>query len=133
MATMRANRVTAWALLTVAVLADIAGFIFGLYGKFWWFDEVLHAYFFFSFALVLALYAYGAVLTGAREHGLLLVLTVAALGLAGGTLWEIGEWAYDQVVRPNVILPKTDTIIDLVIDMIGGIMGGAVSMRMLRK
>lgn len=133
MATMRANRVIAWGLFAVAVLADIAGFIFGLYGKIWWFDEVLHAYFFFTFALVLALYAHGTVLTGVREHGLLLVLTVAALGLAGGTLWEIGEWAYDQVVRPNVIVPKTDTIRSMIVDMIGGIMGGAISLRMLKK
>ncbi len=130
----RANQTIAWGLLAVAVLADIAGLVFNLYEKLWWFDKAVHAYFFFSLALVLALYAYGVALTGARDHGLLVVLTVGVLTLGLGGLWEIGEWAYDQVVSPqSVIQGKTDTIIDLMMDTIGGLVAGFVTLRMVEK
>ncbi len=125
----RFNRVVAWGLLTVALLASAASSLFDLYKEFWWFDEALHGY--FTFAATLALYAYGALLTGRRRHELLLILTIAGLGLALGTLWEMVEWAYDQAVPSNAILEKSDTMTDLVLDLIGGLAGGFVSLRML--
>ncbi len=90
---------------------------------------MVHAYSFFSLALVVALFAYGAVLTGARNHGLLLVLTVGVLALGLGGLWEVGEWAYDQVVRPySIIQGKTDTILDLLVDIAGATAAGGVAL-----
>lgn len=129
----RANRVTAWALLTVAVLISAASSVFDLYETFWWFDEALHCYFTFAITLVLALYSYGALLTGRRRHEILLILTLAGLGIALGVLWEMVEWVYDLLTPSNSILGKTDTMIDLTMDMIGGVLSGIVSVRMLAR
>lgn len=128
----RSQQVLAWGLLVVGLLASGAGSLWNLYSKIFWYDEVVHGYNFFALALVVAVYAYGVVLTGADRHGLLLVLVIAGLGLALGALWEIAEWTYDQLVRPNIILPKTDTIIDLMIDTAGALLAGFVRLRMLR-
>jgi uncharacterized membrane protein YjdF len=86
----------------------------------------------FAYTLVVALFAYGTVLTGAREHRLLLVLAVGAVGLTMGALWEVAEWAYDQIVGPNVILGKTDTIVDLVMDTLGALTAGYVCLKVLK-
>ena len=72
------NRTLALSLLAVALLASLASSVFELYEKFWWLDEVLHSYFTFSLTLVLALYAYGKMLTGRYQHRILLVLSSAS-------------------------------------------------------
>ena len=88
--------------------------------------------------LVLALYAYGKVLTGHHQHRILLVLSVAGLGLACGTLWEIAEWGYDQTVSSEAIygttLPITDmsdSMTDLIMNLAGSLAAGITSLRML--
>ena len=130
----RTEKGLVWGLAVFGVLAAIASIVFGLYQVFPWFDEVLHAYNFFALTLLLAVYAYGAVLTGAREHGFLLVLTIAVIGLGLGALWEIGEFCYDHfIARPNVILPKIDTIIDMCLDTAGALVAGLLLLWMLRK
>jgi VanZ family protein len=50
-----------------------------------------------------------------------------------GALWEIAEWTYDQFVRPNAILSKTDTIVDLIVDTIGALVAGVIRSGMIRK
>lgn len=132
MRTTRENRIKVWALVGVALLFSILGSALNLYDKFWWFDEVLHGYAMFAYTLVVALFAYGVVLGGAREHRLLFVLAVGGVGLAMGAVWEILEWVYDQIVRPNAILAKTDTILDLVVDSIGALAAGYVCSRILK-
>jgi hypothetical protein len=69
------------------------------------------------FAYALGLFACGAVLTGAHNQRLFPILATGSLGL--GVLWEVFEWVYDQFARPNVILGKKDTILDLVADARG--------------
>ena len=135
MGNVKLNRTGAWNLLIIAVLIAIAGIgpIFNLYAKIWWFDEAVHGFFSFSATLVLALYAYGALLTGRRRHVVLLVLTVAGLGLALGTLWEMGEWTYDLFTPGNSILGKWDTMIDLTADLIGGALAGILGVAMINK
>lgn len=133
MNTTRSQQVLAWSLLAAGLVASVAGSLWNLYSKIFWYDEVVHGYNFFALALVVAVYAYGTVLTGADRHGLLLVLTIAGLGLALGAIWEVAEWTYDQFVRPNAILPKTDTILDLVVDAAGALVAGIIRLRMLRK
>ncbi len=127
MHTTTANRAVAWGLLAIAVLANIAGYLWNLYDRFWWFDEVVHGYTSFALTLALGLVLYGAVLTGVHRHRLPLILAIAGLGLAVGALWEVAEWAYDQVVPADAILGKRDTIIDLIMDTIGAVAAGVVA------
>lgn len=119
--------------MAVGLLASVAGSVWNLYSEIFWYDEVVHGYSFFALTLVVAVYAYGVVLTGADRYEFLLILTIAGLGLALGALWEIAEWTYDQFVRPNAILAKTDTILDLMVDTAGALVAGVVRMRMLRR
>jgi len=67
--TTRASRMVIRSLLAVALLVSTASSVFDLYDAFWRFDEALHGYFLFALTLVLALYACGAVLTGASSSG----------------------------------------------------------------
>ena len=128
------QRATAWGLAAFGALAAVASVVLGLYSRFPWFDEALHAYNFFALTLLVAVYAYGVVLTGGRRHGFLLVLVIAAIGLALGAAWEIAEFGYDHfIAKPNVILPKLDTIVDMILDTLGALVAGLVCLRMLRR
>ena len=109
------EKTTAWMLLAIAVAANAAGCFLNWFGKIAWYDDVVHGYTIFALTLVLALYMYGASLAGAVDHALLFVLKVASIGLAIGGLWEVAEWAYDQLFAAgNAIQGKRDTIFDLV-------------------
>jgi hypothetical protein len=119
-------------LLAVGLLASGASSLLELYSKLSWFDELLHMEIPLALTLLLGLYGYGAVLTGAREHGLLLVLTIAGMGLSLAAVWEVWEWIYDQFVRPNAILGKTDTIIDMVMGAVGSLAAAYACLRVLR-
>jgi VanZ family protein len=132
------NRTLALSLLALALLASLVSSVFELYEKFWWLDEALHSYFTFSLTLVLALYAYGKVLTGRYQHRILLVLSIAGLGLACGTLWEIAEWGYDQTVSSeaiygttNPITDMSDSMTDMIMNLAGSLAAGITSLRML--
>lgn len=48
-------------------------------------------------------------------------------------VWEIWEWLYDLYVAGDVILGKTDTMVDLCLDLGGGLLAGIVSLPMLRN
>jgi hypothetical protein len=134
----RVNQTLALSLLAVALLTSLASSVFNLYEKFWWLDEALHSYFTFSLTLVLALYAYGKVLTGRHEYRILLVLSIAGLGLACGSVWEIAEWGYDQTVSSEAIYGTTnpitdlsDTVTDMIMNLAGSLAAGITSLRML--
>ena len=133
MHSVKFGRKVAWGLLAVGILASAASSLFGLYNKIWWFDEVLHMEIPLALALLIGLYGYGVVLTGARDHGLLLILAIAGLGVSLAAVWEVWEWIYDQFVRPNAILGKTDTIIDMVMGTIGSVAAGYWCLRTLRR
>ncbi len=133
MRSIQTNRTVAWGLLVVGVMASAASSFFNLYAKIWWFDEVLHLELLFALTLLVGLYGYGTVLTGARDHGLLLIVTIAGLGIALGAVWEVWEWVYDQFVRPNAILGKTDTIVDLIMGIIGAAAASYLCLRALGK
>ena len=124
MSTTQGNRILAWVLLAIAVVANIAGYVLNLYQQIAWFDKALHGYTIFAITLLLGLLVYGLALTGARDHTLLLILMVAAIGVAIGGLWEVAEWAYDQMAASNVIQGKFDTITDMIVDTVGAVAAG---------
>jgi hypothetical protein len=126
------QKAVVWGLLILALLMSAASSLFEWYEVFGWYDEVLHAYFSFALSLVLAMYAYDILLTGRRRHEVLLVLAVASLGLAAGVVWELWEWLHDLYTANNSILVKTDTMVDLTLDLAGGLVAGIVSLPMLR-
>ena len=82
----------AWSLAAVAAVLAVGGSLLNLYGRIPVYDEATHAYNFFALTLLVAVYAYGVVLTGAWEHGFVLVLAVTVFGLGLGALWEMLEF-----------------------------------------
>ncbi|RIK40439.1 MAG: hypothetical protein DCC55_15040 [Chloroflexi bacterium] len=125
------NYILVWSIFVSAVVLSVAGIVANLYERLWWFDEVTHFYSFFAISLLLGTLLYGTTLTGRLQHPLLLLLTVAALGLAVGALWEIGEWIYDLLVAGNMIQDKRDTMTDLVLDAGGALAAGALVLRFI--
>jgi hypothetical protein len=79
-----------------------------------------------------ALFLYGIVLGGAHTHPILFIRVVASLGLSSGTPWEIAEWSCDQVLIGNVIKGKMDTVTDLIVDAIGAVIAGSMSLMMVK-
>ena len=133
MHTSQRNQAIVLGCIVIAMLANIAGYVWNLYNQIRLFDEILHAFTTFALTLPIALLLYQVILIGAHTRPLLFILTVACLGLAVGAVWEIAEWAYDQIVPGNVILGKNDTMIDLIADAIGSILAGIVSVGMVNR
>lgn len=127
-------KTAALALAGVAVLANACGYLFGIWSRVDWFDEVVHFYSTFALTLLLGAYLYGVVLTGANTAPLRLVLAIASVGIAIGALWEVAEWSYDRwFAAGNAILGKPDTMFDLVLDTAGALLGGAVAVVLARR
>ena len=68
---------------------------------------------------------YGPVLTGAQANPVLMIVTVAAVGIATGALWEVAEWAYGHwFAQNNAVQGKTDLIVDLILGALGALLAG---------
>lgn len=128
MHTSPTNRAVVWFLVIVAALANAAGYVFNLFSKIGWYDDVLHFYTSFALLLAIALLLYGRTLTGLRDGAFLFVLIVMLIGVGIGGLWEIGEFGYDHLISStNSIQGKTDTISDMVLDAVGALLAGIVA------
>lgn len=128
----RRNQVIVWGFIVVATLTNIVGYIWNLYKQIWLSDEVLHAFTTFALSLLAGVLLYEVILVGSHTRPILFILAVASLGLAIGAVWEIAEWAYDQIIPANIILGKNDTIIDLIVDLIGSLIAGFVIRSMVQ-
>ena len=85
------------------------------------YNEVNH--FFTSFALTLSLgyLAFESVRALLRPHPLVFTLAIASFGVAIGAIWEIFEWAIDEIGTID------DTILDLALDTAGALVAGAIA------
>lgn len=102
----------------------------GLYGGTIWFDKVLH----FSNSILVGLLAFLAVyalrFTGRlRTSTVTNALVILLLALGVGALWEIAEYVADLAFAEGaqgspVMSPLDDTMWDLILDGIGGAVGG---------
>lgn len=127
---MLMGRVIAWALLVAMGVANIAGYAFDLYQRFWWFDRFLHACTILAITLWLAVFVFNTALSRNRGGGLLYVILVASVGIALGALWEVAEWGFDQVVPGDVIKGKHDTLLDIVMDTAGALLAGVMALKL---
>jgi hypothetical protein len=67
-----------------------------------------------------------------RRAGTGVVVTVWALGLALGTLWEAGEWFGHTHLDQRIQVGYTDTVGDLMADCLGALVAGLVLARSAR-
>ncbi|MBU8541928.1 hypothetical protein [Falsiroseomonas tokyonensis] len=126
------GRAIAWFLLVVLGVANVAGYAFDLYQRFWWFDRILHGCTILAVTLWLALFVFGPVIEGGRGRSFLAVLLLASVGIALGALWEVAEWGFDQIAPGDVIKGKHDTIIDIVMDTAGALLAGILALWLAR-
>ena len=122
------GRRVAWGLAAALALANVAGYAFDLYARFWWFDRVLHAATVFALTYWAAVFVLRRVLTGIGRHRLLLAATIARVGVAVGAWWGAAEGAFDRVAPGGVIEGKHDTVIDTVMDTLGAAIGAWMSL-----
>ncbi len=109
-----------------------------LYVRYDWLDNVVHAV---ACGLVAAvvhrLLVAASVLPPAtdrslRRAGTGVVVTVWALGLALGTLWEAGEWFGHTRLDQRIQVGYGDTVEDLMADCLGALVAGLVAARSAR-
>ncbi len=77
-------RATVWVLATIVLLANVTGYVFDLYQRFWWFDRILHACTLFALTFWAAVFLCSKVLIGTTDHRLIRVLMIASVGVAAG-------------------------------------------------
>lgn len=106
-------------LLALAALVNAAGYVLTLWHQDSAFDEATH--FFTSFAVVAAIGWWLAGSTGLGSRRGSLFLSLLAIGLALGFLWEMFEWA------AGIVGSLRDTLIDLAMDSAGSAAAGALS------
>ncbi|MFO7582623.1 hypothetical protein [Guyparkeria sp.] len=117
-------------LATVFIFASLfLGEIHGYYTRFWWWDVVLHAASGFLLGIVGFLMVY--VLNEKKSIRFHMTPGFVALfaftfAVAIGALWEIFEFAMDQIVGTNMQKAMlddpsglTDTMLDLIVDAVG--------------
>lgn len=126
------GRAIAWVLTAVMLLANVAGYVFDLYQRFWWFDRILHACTLFALTFWAAVFLCGKVLNDTTGHRLIRVLLIASVGVAVGAWWEVAEWGFDQVMPADVIKGKFDTVLDLIMDSFGAVLAAWLSLKVMR-
>ncbi len=104
------------ALFLIACAVNAAGYVFTLWHEETAFDETVHA--FTSFTIAAAAGWYLVVRNDVASDPPRQVAMITAIGLVVGVLWEIFEWAI------GIIGTRRDTIIDLVMDIIGSVAAG---------
>ncbi len=128
------SHAVAWLLLVVAVGVATVGATLGWSDRWVWYDEAIHVFSFFAITLLAALYLYGAAMGGYPRHKLLMVFTVVCVAVTLGVAWEWAELAYDRVTgRESVIKGKFDTLLDLVMDGLGGAIAGMLMLAMFGR
>jgi len=112
----------------------LAFFTWDLYDQVWWYDKAMHVFTTFAFTLPLPLLLYDRILKGLDKHRFLLFLTVTALGIALGTIWEIAEWGMGQIWGdPSLSEPRLDVITDLIVDAVGASLAALASLKILQQ
>lgn len=107
----------------LAALANASGWVTKLGGRFFWYDDAMHAFTGAAAGLVAAFYIHYSVSRGPQRSrpGARFVLLAAGAALIIGIGWEIFELAF------GLIGPPFDTLTDLVADTLGGLLAGAFS------
>ncbi|SKB06199.1 hypothetical protein [Aeromicrobium choanae] len=115
--------------LTFVILGAVLGWGLDFYDRIWWYDDFAH----FTFSLVSTMGIARLVLHRYRADTaalLLLALWLSWLGI--GSLWEIGEWASDQMQSTHHSRGYADTMLDMILNAAGSALGIAIYWRWLR-
>jgi len=113
----------------LAFAMHVMGHAFGWYAAFRWYDTMLH----FSVPLVSVLILYGLsqstnwIWDWKRVSAIEVGIYLFAMAVALGTIWEILEFAMDQLFGTNEQDNLYDTMVDLTMDVLGAALGAIVA------
>jgi hypothetical protein len=119
-------------LLLFLILDATAGRLGGLYELIPWYDKALHFGASFAIAMLAFLFVYILHFTGRTQRHTIIDAVMIFLITAGlGALWEIAEFGADQLLGRETqgspqLLPFPDTMVDLMLDSIGGAIAAIV-------
>ncbi len=104
------------------------GLLLHFYDILWWWDKVTH---FLSTSLIAAFGFIGIVIVDKYAKTIdipvkFLPFFIVVFVMAMGVLWEIIEFAFDQTLGTGMQYSLSDTVTDLVFDLVGGLAVGAV-------
>jgi hypothetical protein len=119
-------------LFVIAALLNAGGWAFRWYNTIGPYDEIAHGFTTFAITLALGYLVYGRMLIGFHDQRLLFALTIASFGIAIGALWELAEWSADFVFASKIVEDIDDIMDDLIMDSIGAVMAGWMSLWGLR-
>ena len=127
------HRRTVWTALLVLAVVGIGGYVMGWYARVPWYDSFAHGTGSAALTLAIGIWLYRRAVTGATDAPIALILTLTGLGMGIGAGWEMLEYGYDHLTGPkSVILPKPDTIADLVWDGVGALIGATLVLAIVR-
>ncbi len=116
-------------LFVAASLSNAAGYVWDLFhnkGTYVWYDEVVHGFTMATIGLALAFWIHHARADDPSRWAVWFVALVAGAALVLGVAWEIFEWAVGIIGSP------WDTFMDLVMDVLGGVVAGVFAVWMIR-
>jgi hypothetical protein len=111
-------------LTALALAVNIAGYTWNLFRSPGAYDEVVHGYTIAVIALAYGVLVIPRVADLTRRspaRAIVYIITVASFGLAVAALWEIVEWALNQIPGVMIATGYVDTIWDLIADAAGAI------------
>ncbi len=122
----------------LAVVAFVGGTLFlgevyGFYVRFWWWDILMH----FGSAMGFGLIGFVIVFMlfqGDRFAAPHWVIAFFAFcfAMANGAIWEIFEFAIDQIFGMNMQKSAIDTMVDLIVNMIGALLAALAGLLYLK-
>lgn len=106
-----------WFVLLNILILNI-GYAFDLYDSIWYFNKVAHFHTAFTVTRA-AVYIFNPV--SGNNTRLISLIVPLSVGIAFGTIWEIGEWLA-HTINPLFELTLTDTFTDLIVDLGGALL-----------
>ncbi len=108
-------------LIFLALFLHVAGGVFGLYGKFEWWDTMTHFVSTFMLAVVglTVIYLMHVYWDGLKMDIRAIMVFTVFIGAFLGGVWEILEWSADQMFGTSEQHGLDDTMKDLVMDLVG--------------
>lgn len=116
--------------LILLFLVNLVGMKANLYYIFPWFDILTHAMGGFSLGVL------SLIISGAWEgkyHSGHIILTILLVTLAGGIGWEAIEFNLDRLVGAELQMGVLDTLLDIIMDLVGAFIAYGVLRPRLRK
>lgn len=125
--------VLGWALMTIALGAYVAANMLDLWDAYPWYDRIMHPFTGFAITIMIGNFLYPKIFRRPGTHPVFLIFAIASLGVMAGVIWEIYEWIREFYTPTDTVKGKLDTMIDIVLDMVGSILGAIIVLTMQSK